>query len=86
MTSVERRITVLASIYPQLKEWADRDGLTVADVANAILLQNIRPYGAGCAGLYGSPAVLSGMPTELPSHPGQPLAPDPYQTAVVDSW
>lgn len=45
VTSAERRITVHGSIYPKLKEWAERDGITVADVANAILLQTIQPYG-----------------------------------------
>ena len=82
MTSAERRITLMASIYPQLEAWADRDGLTVADVANAILLQNIRPYGAGCSRLHPSSSVPTGIsPASL-----QPLAADPYQTAVVDSW
>lgn len=47
--SSERRVTVHNTIYPKLKEWAKRDGVTVADVANAILLQCIRPYGpASC--------------------------------------
>lgn len=72
----ERRITVLASLYPKLKQWADRDGLTVADVVNAILLQNIRPYGTALPTLPQSPQRA------LPTSP----AVDPYQTAVLDSW
>ena len=77
MPSTERRITVLASIYPRLKEWADRDGLTVADVANAILLQTIRPYGHPCI-------------APSPPPPADPMPPrtipDPYANAALDSW
>lgn len=42
----ERRVTVNGSVYLKLKEWAERDGLTVSDVTNAILLQTVCPYGA----------------------------------------
>ncbi len=72
--SSERRVTVHNTIYPKLKEWAKRDGVTVADVANAILLQTIRPYGsASCQEI--APAVP--MPQNLP---------DPYQRAAVSDW
>lgn len=81
MTSAERRITVLASIYPHLKQWAERDGLTVADVANAILLQSIRPYGSPIAvEHYSAPSAQQVLP--IPSS----LHPDPYQTASLDTW
>ena len=74
--SAERRVTVNGSVYPKLKEWAERDGLTVADVANAILLQTIRPYGSATA------QALA--PTS--TRPVQPTASDPYQTAAVSDW
>lgn len=76
MSSAERRITVQASIYPKLKEWAERDNLTVADVANAILLQTIRPYGA---------VPLASKPLTEVDKPSIAI-PDPYQTAAIESW
>lgn len=85
MSSAERRITVLASIYPKLKAWADRDGLTVADVANAILLQTVLPYGAPTGTqptILPSPALDNSLSMQLP---GQ-LDHDPYAVAAVDSW
>lgn len=75
MSSAERRVTVLASLYPRLQEWAKRDGLTVADVVNAILLQSICPYGTPLPQMAQSPPPLATIPTT-----------DPYETAVVDSW
>ena len=47
LSSAERRVTVNAAVYPKLKEWAERDGLNVAAVANAILTQVIQPYQNG---------------------------------------
>lgn len=82
MPSTERRITVLASIYPRLKEWADRDGLTVADVANAILLQTIRPYGHPSAAPSHQPHADPLCPASVVSQP----IPDPYTSAALDSW
>ena len=73
--SSERRVTVHGSVYPKLREWAERDGLTVADVANAILLQTIRPYGSATAPTF--------APTE--TRPAR-TAPDPYQTAAITEW
>ena len=74
--SSERRVTVNGSVYPKLKEWAERDGLTVADVANAILLQTVCPYGA-------SPNQV----TTPAAAPIQQNFPDPYQSAAaVSDW
>lgn len=81
----ERRITVLASIYPHLERWAERDGLTVADVANAILLQNIRPYGPQTM-VDGHQAPNSQSVLSVSSSLSSPLHPDPYQTASLDTW
>ena len=75
--SSERRVTVNGSVYPKLKEWAERDGLTVADVANAILLQTVCPYGA-------SPNQVT---TPAATAPMQQNFPDPYQSAAaVSDW
>lgn len=82
MTSTERRVTVSNTIYPTLKEWAERDGVTVADVTNAILLQTIRPYGQGC---FGSTTPMTSVPT-LPDTAQAIATPDPYQVANLDSW
>ncbi len=73
--SAERRVTVNGSVYPKLKEWAERDGLTVADVANAILLQTICPYGS------------TSSQVSTAAAPMRPSFPDPYQTAAaVNDW
>ena len=75
--SSERRVTVNGSVYPKLKEWAERDGLTVADVANAILLQTVCPYGA-------SPTQAINPAAAAPT---QQNFPDPYQSAAaVSDW
>ena len=75
--SAERRVTVNGSVYPKLKEWAERDGLTVADVANAILLQTVCPYGATPNQVI-APAVAA---------PIQQNIPDPYRSAAaVNDW
>ena len=76
-SSSERRVTVNGSVYPKLKEWAERDGLTVADVANAILLQTVCPYGA-------SPNQMIAPAAPAPM---QQNFPDPYQSAAaVSDW
>ena len=41
----ERRITVLRTLWPRLQALAERDGVHVGDVINAILLQTLGPYG-----------------------------------------
>jgi hypothetical protein len=74
--SSERRVTVNGSVYPKLKAWAERDGLTVADVANAILLQTVCPYGTTPNQVI-APAVAA---------PIQPNVPDPYQTVAINDW
>lgn len=74
--SSERRVTVHNTIYPKLEAWAKRDGVTVADVANAILLQTIQPYGTAS-----QPAIA---PAAAPIQ--QNNFPDPYQTATVNDW
>jgi hypothetical protein len=58
--SSERRVTVNGSVYPKLRAWAERDGLTVADVVNAILLQTVCPYGATPSQVI-TPAVAAPM-------------------------
>ena len=77
LSSSERRVTVNSTIYPKLKAWADRDGVTVADVTNAILLQTICPYGT-------TPnQAISSVSTA----PTQQNFPDPYQAAAaVSDW
>lgn len=82
--SSERRVTVHNTIYPKLKEWAKRDGVTVADVANAILLQTIQPYGA-------APYQVLAESLQGRIAPAPPIQqnnfPDPYQrAAVVSDW
>lgn len=74
--SSERRVTVHNTIYPKLKEWAKRDGVTVADVANAILLQTIQPYGTA------SRQAIASTTASIQ----QNNFPDPYQTATVSDW
>ncbi|MGB3768526.1 MAG: hypothetical protein WA947_18360 [Phormidesmis sp.] len=75
--SSERRVTVNNTIYPKLEAWAKRDGVTVADVANAILLQTIQPYGA-----VSSQAIA---PAAAPMQRNN--FPDPYQAAAaVSDW
>ena len=77
MGSVERRISLSKSVYPKVKAWAERDGLTVAEVTNAILLQTICPYGRPP-----SQAIASTPPVTM-----QQNFPDPYQTAAtVSDW
>ena len=44
-SSNDRRITVLSGLWPRLQKLAEQDDIAVADVVNAILLQNLRPYG-----------------------------------------
>lgn len=74
--SSERRVTVNGSVYPKLKEWAERDGLTVADVANAILLQTVCPYGAPLH------QVIAPAAAPVPQNFS-----DPYQSAAtVNDW
>ena len=76
-SSAERRVTVHNTIYPKLQELAKRDGVTVADVANAILLQTIQPYGPTH-----NQAIAS-----TPTVPVQQNFPDPYQAAgAVSDW
>ena len=75
--SSERRVTVNSTIYPKLEALAKRDGVTVADVANAILLQTTQPYGPAP-----SQAIAS-----APTAPIQQNFPDPYQAAAaVSDW
>lgn len=74
LNSSERRVTVSGTIYPKLKEWAERDGVTVADVVNAVLLQTVCPYGS-------TPSQLSAPAVAAPNS-----FPDPYQTAAVSDW
>lgn len=77
MGSVERRISLSKSVYPKVKAWAERDGLTVAEVTNAILLQTICPYGRP------PNQVIASTPTA----PVQQNLPDPYQVAsTVSDW
>jgi glutathione S-transferase len=87
-SSSERRITVHGGVYAHLQEWAARDRLTVADVANAILLQAIRPYGVTpdchCAATLGVPAFHPAV--QQRATPGQQTGFDPYATAAVDTW
>lgn len=61
MNSAERRVTVSASVYPILAAYSERDGVTVADVANAILLQTLCPYGVA-----NRTEVQQGAPTHQP--------------------
>lgn len=77
LSSSERRVTIHSTIYPRLKEWAKRDGVTVADVANAILLQTVQPYGP-------TPNQAIAPTAALPTR--QNNFPDPYQTATVSDW
>lgn len=83
-SSSERRITVHKTIYPKLQQLAARDGVAVADVANAILLQTLQPYGQQ------HPAPLdqsTSPPTEQSSLvPAALPVPDPYQAASVSAW
>ncbi len=85
-SSNNRRITVLSGLWPRLQKLADEDGIAVADVVNAILLQSLRPYGI-CAAVssFTSPASL-GQVSVPPTDMERPAQPDPYQTADVDSW
>ena len=84
--SNERRITVLPALWPKLEEFAQRDGLSVANVANAILLQNLRPYG-GCIAANGlTPSATTIDNPTAHQEPARPQQPDPYQTADIDSW
>ena len=84
MASTERRVTVLRTIWPHLEALAKRDGATVAEVTNAILLQTVMPYGTApachCSGSSGS---ANGRTHN--QHP-QPSGPDPYETVSIDSW
>lgn len=74
-TSSERRVTVHKTVYPKLEALAKRDGVTVADVANAIFLQTLQLYGTTSQQMI-APAVP--MPQNLP---------DPYQrAAAVSDW
>ena len=85
-SSNDRRITVLPSLWPKLQEFAEQDGLSVANVVNAILLQNLRPYG-GCAA-FSTPAQATASIDALTLHqsPARSQQQDPYQTADIDSW
>ena len=86
LKSNDRRITVLAGLWRPLSELAERDHVSVADVANAILLQNLRPYG-GCASV--STMQLPTSPFPIPSSDAVaslPSIPDPYQAAELDNW
>lgn len=86
LKSNDRRITVLAGLWRPLSELAERDEISVADVANAILLQNLRPYG-GCAAI--GTMQLPTPPFPLPPSDAvaaTPSIPDPYQAAELDNW
>lgn len=75
MTSAERRVTVSGTIYPKLQKLAERDGVAVADVVNAIVLQVLQPYG------------VNGQSDTPPVKPiAQADAPDPYQSAIPNAW
>ena len=88
MASAERRITVIASVYPTLQQFAERDGLTVADVVNAILLQCLRPYGSSCCqGHQPAPqAAASQIVGTVRTTTSDVAHPDPYMVAAVDTW
>lgn len=75
-TSSERRVTVNKTVYPKLEALAKRDGVTVADVANAIFLQTLQLYGTGSQRAI-APAAAPIQQNNLP---------DPYQTATVSDW
>lgn len=74
MGSSERRVTISGTIYPKLQELADRDGVSVADIANAIILQVIQPYGP-CNGMISVPNQT--IPASAHDH---------YKAAAIDSW
>jgi len=85
MSQAERRVTVQRTLWPHLQALAKRDGVTVADVANAILLQTVTPYGPSPCPCTSASFVQN---SPLDSHNAQTdtQSPDPYQIASVDSW
>lgn len=85
MSNAERRVTVQRTLWPHLQALAKRDGVTVADVANAILLQTLSPYSnTPCPCLHSA----SGSHNPVANQNGHQIAqmPDPYSVAAVDSW
>ena len=82
MTSSERRVTVSSTVYPKLTKLANRDGVTVADVVNAILLQTLLPYGGAPQQQQLQQTVLPATPASLPTA----SEPDPYTVAKIDNW
>ena len=80
----ERRVTVLRSLWPRLQALAERDGVHVGDVINAILLQTLGPYGTAAPCSCNSPATAS-SPTVIPTK-STPNQPDPYEVASVETW
>ena len=81
-SSNDRRITVLSGLWPRLQKLAEQDDIAVADVVNAILLQNLRPYGI-CAAL--TAASLPPSPFDAAAQRMDTRQPDPCQVADIDS-